>query len=112
MIAGKNPNMLEKWWGVILGVGFHCLVVRVANSRANSRPVMVTIRAASLRVKGIDMIGVFKGSMFEVIIRPAMTLPQANRLIGLITALLFSLIGESALKRGWPIETKNTTRRL
>lgn len=67
---------------------------------------MVTIRAANFRRGGIDMIGVFMGTMFEVINRPATILPQANRLIGLITAGLFSLMGESELKRGWPIETK------
>lgn len=39
-------------------------------------------------------------------------LPQASRLIGLITAGLFSLIGERGLNRGWPIVTKKTTRRL
>lgn len=39
--------------------------------------------------------GVFMGTMLEVIRRPAMMLPQASRLIGLITAGLFSLIGEN-----------------
>jgi len=58
------------------------------------------------------MMGVLRGVMLEVIIRPATMLPQASRLIGLITAGLFSLIGERAGKRGWPIETKKTTRRL
>lgn len=50
--------------------------------------------------------------MLEVISSPAIMLPQANRLIGLITAGLFSLIGDRGLNRGKPIETKNTTRRL
>jgi len=58
------------------------------------------------------MIGVFRGVMLDVMIRPAIMLPQASRLIGLITAGLFSLMGENARKRGWPIETKKTTRRL
>ena len=35
-----------------------------------------------------------------------MMLPQARRLRGLITAGLFSLIGERVEKRGYPIETK------
>lgn len=58
------------------------------------------------------MTGVLGRTMFEVIIRPARMLPQAKRLIGLITAGSFSLIGENELNRGWPIETKKTTRRL
>lgn len=44
--------------------------------------------------------GVFIGVMLAVINSPAKILPQASRLIGLITALLFSLIGESELNRG------------
>lgn len=36
---------------------------------------------------------------------PAMMLPQASRLIGLITRGLFSLIGERAKNRGVPIVT-------
>lgn len=83
-----------------------------ASSRAISRPTMVTIRAASLSKGGMDITGVFRGIILEVIRRPAMILPQASRLIGLITAGLFSLMGESGLKRGCPIDTKNTIRRL
>ena len=90
----------------------NCLFVRDANSSAKSSPVTVTAKAASLRRGGMDMIGVLSGVMFEVITRPAIMLPQANRLIGLMTAGLFSLIGERELNRGWPIETKKTTRRL
>lgn len=112
MMAGKKPNMLEKWWGVSRGVGLNCLFVRDASSKARSRPRMVTVRAASLSIGGMDMTGVFRGRMLDVINRPAMMLPQARRLIGLITAGLFSLIGERELNRGWPIETKKTTRRL
>lgn len=39
-------------------------------------------------------------------------LPQASRLMGLITAGSFSLMGDSAAKRGCPAETKKITRRL
>ena len=90
----------------------NCLLVKDASSRAISRPRIETIRAASFRRGGIDMIGVFRGVMFEVIKRPARMLPHASRLMGLITVGLFSLIGERVLKRGWPIDTKKTTRRL
>lgn len=112
MTSGKNPNMLEKWWVFSWGQGLCCLLVREARSRAIKRPKMVTARAASFSMKGIDITGVFIGRMLEVISRPAMMLPQASRLMGLMTAGLFSLIGDSELNRGWPIETKKTTRRL
>lgn len=112
MIVGKKPSIFEKWWGVSMGVGLNCLFVRDASSNARSSPRIVTVRAASLRRRGIDIIGVFSGVMLEVITNPAMMLPQASRLIGLITAGLFSLIGEMELNRGWPMETKKTTRRL
>lgn len=104
--------MLEKWWADKLGVGLNCLAVRDASSRAISRPAIVTARAASFSSGGMVMTGVFSGRMLEVIRRPAIMLPQASRLMGLMTAVLFSLMGERALNRGWPIETKNTTRRL
>lgn len=90
----------------------YCLLVREASSSAVRSPIMVTMRAAALRRKGMDITGVFRGVMLKVIRRPATTLPQARRLIGLITAELFSLIGERELKRGCPIETKKITRRL
>lgn len=90
----------------------NCLLVREASSMAMRRPVIVTAKAASLRRGGIVMIGVLDGMKFEVMIRPAMILPQAKRLRGLMTEGLFSLIGESVRNRGVPMETKNTTRKL
>ena len=91
---------------------FTCLLVSEASSRAVRSPRIVTISALSLSEGCMVMMGVLRGVMLEVIIRPATMLPQASRLMGLITAGLFSLMGESAKKRGWPIETKKTTRRL
>lgn len=82
------------------------MLARDASSRAITNPRIVTIKAASLSIGGIDITGVFSGIRLEVIRRPATMLPQARRLIGLRTAGLFSLIGESELKRGLPIETK------
>lgn len=93
-------------------MGLYCLFVRVASSRASSKPMIVTRRAASFSKGGIDITGVFRGVMLEVMRRPAMILPHARRLIGLITAGLFSLMGDRGENRGWPIDTKNTTRRL
>jgi len=97
---------------VKVGVILNCLLVMVASSRATMSPRIVTMSALSFRVGCMVIIGVFSGVRLEVISRPAMILPHASRLIGLITAGLFSLMGESAAKRGWPIETKKTTRRL
>lgn len=86
--------------------------MREASSRAISRPATDTSRAISFNGRGIDMTGVFRGTILEVISSPAIMLPQASRLMGLITAGWFSLIGGRTLNRGWPIDTKNTTRKL
>lgn len=86
--------------------------MREASSRAMVSPRIVTIRAPSLSRGGIVITGVLRGTIFEVISRPAIRLPQASRLIGLTTVGLFSLMGVSELNRGWPIETKKITRRL
>lgn len=72
----------------------------------------MTVRAASFRRGGMVMTGVFRGVILEVIKRPATMLPQARRLMGFRTAGLFSLMGESVLNRGWPMDTKKMTRRL
>lgn len=104
--------MLEKLCRAMWGVVLNCLLVRVASSRAIRKPEIVTIKAASFSRGGIVIIGVLKGTKFEVIMRPATMLPQASRLIGLITAGLFSLMGDRGENRGWPIATKKTTRRL
>lgn len=61
---------------------------------------MVTIRAAILRRGGMVIRTGLMGSMFDVMSRPATILPQAKRLIGLISSALFSLIGERGLNRG------------
>lgn len=99
-MEGKNPSILEKWWRVRLGFVWCCLFVREVSSKARSSPVTVTIKAVSLSKGVMVMTGVFRGSMLEVRIRPAIRLPQAKRLMGLIRALLFSLIGGRLLNRG------------
>jgi len=96
----------------MVGVILSCLEVRFANSNAVRRPMIVTSRAASLRRGGMVIMGVLEGRMFDVRIKPATMLPQASRLIGLITWGSFSLIGESGRNRGVPMETKKITRRL
>lgn len=112
MMVGKNPSMLEKLCVMRLGVVLNCLLVSDASSNAMRRPKMVTRRAASFKWVGMVITGVLDGRKFEVIRSPAMMLPQASRLIGLITDGLFSLIGAVVVKRGCPIETKKMTRRL
>lgn len=104
--------MFEKWCNEIFGVVLNCLLVRAVSSRATIRPVIVTARAAIFRGRGIVIIWVFEGKKFDVMMDPAIMLPQASRLIGLITSGLFSLIGDKDRNRGDPIVTKNTTRKL
>lgn len=111
-MAGKKPSIFEKLWGAMLGVGLNCLLVSCASSRAVKSPIRVTRRAASFSRAGMVIVGVEGSTMFDVINSPAIMLPQASRLIGLITWGLFSLMGERGLNRGCPIETKYTTRRL
>lgn len=98
--AGKKPSILEKWWYLIWGVVLNWALVSLASSRAVSSPRMVTTSAANFIRGGIVMTGVFGRITFDVITNPATMLPQASRLIGLITAGSFSLIGEKELKRG------------
>jgi len=104
--------MLEKLCDGIQGDGLYCLLVKEASSNAVKRPKMVTTRAESFRRGGIVITGVFRGRKLVVNRRPARILPQARRLIGLITIGLFSLIGERGRNRGCPIDTKKITRRL
>lgn len=70
-----------------------------ANCRAISRPRVVTISADNFMVGVITITGVLLGSIFEVIISPAKMLPHARRLIGLITSLGVSSIGDKVLIR-------------
>lgn len=109
---GKKPSMLEKWCRLRLGTCLNCFDDREASSIAVKSPIIVTIRAESFREVGIVIGGVLMGKKFMVIKKPAMMLPQASRLMGLITAGLFSLIGGRGLKRGWFIDTKKMIRRL
>lgn len=104
--------MLEKLCRLIFGVDLNCFDVRSVSAMAVNKPVMVTRRALSLSNGGIVITGVFVGRKFDVIRSPAIILPQASRLIGLITVGLFSLIGERGRNRGCPISAKYTTRKL
>lgn len=94
------------------GVIFSCLLVRVASSKAINRPRIDTAKAASFSSVGIVNTGVLERLMFSITNRPPKILPHARRFRGLITAGLFSLMGERGKKRGVPIVTKKITRRL
>lgn len=83
-----------------------------ASSRAKNRPARVTSKAVIFKRGDIVITGILGRVKLAVINRPAIRLPQARRLIGLITFWLFSLIGERGLNRGCPMDTKKTTRRL
>lgn len=104
--------MLEKLCSGIVGVIFSCLFVRLVSSRATSNPRAVTSSADNLRVVGMVIIGVFAGKKLEVISSPVRILPQASRLIGLITVGVFSLRGDKGRNRGAPMEAKKITRKL
>jgi hypothetical protein len=88
------------------------LLVRVANSSAVNNPRIETAKAASFSSAGIVNTGVLKRLILSITNRPPKILPHAKRLRGLITAGLFSLMGERGKKRGVPIVTKKITRRL
>lgn len=104
-MVGKNPSIFEKWCGAIWGVGLSCLDESDDSSRAMRRPVKVTNMAPNLAVIGMVITGILLGRKLEVRRRPATMLPHASRFSGLITAGLFSLIGERELNRGWPMDT-------
>lgn len=93
------------------GIIFNCLLVRFASSIASSRPRIVTITALSFIWWGIVMIWVFAGSRFDEISSPAIMLPQARRLIGLI-AVSGSVVGVIVAYRGCPIRAKKIIRKL
>lgn len=75
MIGGKYPSMLEKLWVSKLGWVLSCVEVKLANSRARIKPVMVIRRAESLSSGDIVIICVFVGGTLDTIISPARILP-------------------------------------
>lgn len=88
--------------------GFVCsrLLVRLFSSNAMANPMIVIISAVVFRYHGIVMIWVVIGGMLWEIKKPAMMLPRANRLMGLIRSGLFSLIMIEGGNRGLVIKTK------
>lgn len=64
-----------------------------------SSPRIVTMRADNFITGVIVITAVLFGIIFNVIIKPANTLPQARRLMGLITSAGVSSIGERGAMR-------------
>lgn len=68
------------------------MCVRLESSNARMKPRMVTAIAAIFVIAGMVIGGVFRGRMKDVMSRPAVMLPTARRVIGLVIVGLFSLI--------------------
>lgn len=66
-------------------------------SRAIISPIIVIMRAVSLISVGIVICSGFVGKIVVEISRPASRVPMASRRIGLISALVFSLMLVRAL---------------
>jgi len=93
-------------------VDLNCVCVKEDRSKAIMSPRMETVRAPSLRRRGIVRVGVERGRKLDMIRRPASMLPHARRLIGLEREGSFSLIGERGKNRGWPMATRKIMRVL
>lgn len=89
----------------MLGVCLNCLLDSLASSNAVNKPRSVTSSAPIFRVIGIVIMGVLGSITLLVIRSPAKILPQASRLMALIRLESFSLMGECAEYRGWPMQT-------
>lgn len=83
-----------------------------ARSKAMRNPRAVTSIAEIFKWVGIVKVTGEDGMMTWFNKRPAMMLPKASRLIGLIIVGLFSLIEETEGKRGCCNDAKKITRRL
>lgn len=102
---GKYPRRFEnlRWLEGVLNFKF--CVARLS-SRATVKPSRVTNMAVVFRYIGIVICGIVWGVMLFEIRNPAKMLPTKSRLIGLISVGLFSLMGVSDGKRGWPSRAK------
>lgn len=80
--------------------------MRLFSSRATRSPVIVINRAVIFSCQGMVMVWVLIGGMLWEMIYPAKILPNARRLIGLISLGLFSLIDIIGGYRGFVIVTK------
>lgn len=81
-------------------------MVKLLSSNAIIRPRVVIIKARNLMYQGSVRIGILSGGRLKNITNPAIMLPSAKRLIGLIRFGLFSLIVISGGNRGLVIIAK------
>lgn len=82
------------------------------NSKATSKPKIVIVSAAVFMYVGIVVGGVFSGMVFSEMISPAIMLPMARRVIGLMTVGLFSFSNIVEGYRGCPVCTNVIIRKL
>ena len=82
------------------------LLVRLFRSSAITNPVIVTISAVVFRYHGIVITWMVVGGILYEMKKPAMILPNASRLIGLISNGLSSFMIIVEGKRGLVIRTK------
>lgn len=80
------------------------------SSSARAIPSAVTSKAVILIDSGMVIGGVFVGGMYEVMISPAVMLPRARRVIGEVTAGLFSFTGVRGGIRTKPVCTMMVIR--
>lgn len=107
----KNPNEVEKFMSVVCFGGVRVWVM-FESSRARMMPRVVTMMAAVFVSVGIVIGGVFVGKMKDVMSRPAIMLPRARRVIGLMIAWSFSFTGAVVGIRVNPVWTSNVMRRV
>lgn len=105
----KYPKDTEKFERVVCFVRMRVWAI-FEISRAKAMPRAVTARAVILMDRGIVIGGVFVGMMKEVIRNPAIMLPNARRVMGEVTAGLFSFIGVKGGIRTKPVCTSTVIR--
>lgn len=107
----KNPNEEEKFVSTVC-FGWVRVWAMFESSKARMVPKIVTMIAAVFMGIGIVIGGVFVGVMKDVMSRPAIMLPKARRVIGLMIAWSFSFIGTVVAIRVNPVWTSSVIRKV
>lgn len=105
----KYPRDVEKFDRVVCFVRMSVWAI-FEISRARAMPRVVTIRAVILMERGMVIGGVFVGMINEVMRNPARMLPSASRVMGEVTAGLFSFTGVKGGIRTKPVCTSTVMR--
>lgn len=82
------------------------------SSRARIMPKIVMMIAVVFVSVGMVIGGVFVGGIYDVMSRPAMMLPRASRMRGLVRVWAFSSMGVVVGMRGYSVWTSRVMRRL